>query len=143
MSVTLSSFARAALVSALVLGLLDAVWIPMIAGPMFKVALGDAMLGTPRLAPALAFYTLYPVGLTLLAVRPALLKQSLQSAILLGATTGALAYGTFDLTNLALLEAYSLRLALVDWAWGTFASSASAAAGFLVAQRTSTRATSG
>jgi uncharacterized membrane protein len=38
----------------------------------------------------------------------------------LGAAVGLLAYGTYDLTNLAVIEGYTLRIALIDLAWGTF-----------------------
>ncbi len=135
MSATCSSFARAALGAAVTFVLLDAVWIVTAAGPLFRSTMGAAMLDVPRAVPAIAFYILYPLGLALLAVCPALRQESFAAALLLGAATGALAYGTFDLTNLALLEAYATHLALIDWAWGTLVSSLAAAGGFLFARR--------
>lgn len=129
------SLIGAAIVAGLVLLVLDAGWIMTVAAPLFREALGSGLAPTPRLLPALAFYALYPIGLTVLAIRPALQSGRLSSALMLGAVAGALAYGTFDLTNLALLDAYTARLALSDGAWGTVLSAAAASAGFLVARR--------
>ena len=42
---------------------------------------------------------------------------------------GLFAYGTYDLTNLAVVQDWPLRLTFVDLAWGTFASAVSAGAG--------------
>ena len=46
------------------------------------------------------------------------------------ALIGLLVYGTYDLTNMATLRHWSLRLALVDIAWGTLVSAAAGAAAF-------------
>ena len=63
------------------------------------------------------------------AVRPPLDARSTGRAVLLGALFGLFAYGTYDLTNLAVLRDWLLRLAFIDLAWGTFASAVSAGAG--------------
>ena len=46
-----------------------------------------------------------------------------------GALFGFFAYATYDLTNLATLRGWPLGLSLVDIAWGTVVSAASAAGG--------------
>ena len=51
-------------------------------------------------------------------------------AVLRAALIGLLVYGTYDLTNMATLRHWSLRLALVDIAWGTLVSAAAGAAAF-------------
>lgn len=128
------AFARALVGATLAYVILDGIWIVWVAAPYFRAVLGDQLLEAPRILPAAAFYLLYPIGLTVLAVMPALRDGRLSQAILLGGTTGALAYGTFDLTNLALFKAYTPALALIDWTWGTIVSSIAAAAGFAAAR---------
>ena len=50
--------------------------------------------------------------------------DSLLRIALLSATFGLVAYGTYDLTNLATLRDFPVFLALVDMTWGAFMSSA-------------------
>jgi uncharacterized membrane protein len=38
-----------------------------------------------------------------------------------------MAYGTYDLTNLAVIKGYGVRIALVDMAWGAILSGLTAA----------------
>ena len=50
-------------------------------------------------------------------------------AVWAGALFGFFAYATYDLSNLATLRDWPLRLTLVDIAWGTAVTAAAAAAG--------------
>lgn len=126
---------RAVVGAAATLWFLDGLWIATVATPLFITTLGDTLIASPRWLPVLLFYAFYPLGLAILAVFPAIAFDRMASAVALGATVGAIAYGTFDLTNLALLKAYTVSLALVDWAWGTTVSSIAAGAGFAYARR--------
>jgi uncharacterized membrane protein len=47
---------------------------------------------------------------------------------------GCVAYSTYDLTNLATLEAFTWRLSLIDMAWGTTATALASAAGAAAAR---------
>jgi uncharacterized membrane protein len=51
------------------------------------------------------------------------------TTLLMGALFGFFAYATYDLTNLATLRDWPWRLSLIDIAWGTAVSAASAAGG--------------
>ena len=62
-------------------------------------------------------YALMIVGLLVLAVKP---SESFAQALGLGATAGLFAYGTFALTNQAILANWPWTLTLADMAWGTF-----------------------
>ncbi len=41
-------------------------------------------------------------------------------ALIFGALLGFLTYATYDLTNLATLKDWPLRITLIDLSWGTF-----------------------
>lgn len=60
------------------------------------------------------------------AVVPAMSQAYWKKALLLGALF-VLRYGTYDLTNPATLKTWSLRLSLIDMAWGVSVSAASSA----------------
>ena len=60
--------------------------------------------------------------------------ESLPKAALSGAFLGLVVYGVYDLTNLAILAGWTLRVALADLAWGSVASSTAASVGCLAAR---------
>jgi uncharacterized membrane protein len=116
--------------SLIVFGLLDALWLSTMAGRLYRPALGDVLLDNLRLAPALAFYFLYPVGLVVFATMPAVRSGSVGAALAYGALFGLLAYATYDLTNYATLRAWNLQLTLIDLAYGTVVAALTAAAAY-------------
>lgn len=114
---------------------LDALWIGLYMASAYKAVLGDLMLAQPRFSAAAAFYLLYAAGVVLLAVAPGLRAASWQMAALHGAALGLIAYGTYDLTNYAILKSWPLGLSLVDIGWGTLMTALAAAAGWFAASR--------
>ena len=98
-------------------------------GPTYKALLGSLMLDQPLLAPAALFYLLYVLGCLVFAVQPALARGSWLHSTRLGALLGLVAYGTYDLSNWSTLHGWSAQLALLDMAWGTFASAVACSIG--------------
>ena len=117
------------LTCAVVMGGLDFLWLSNMVGPVYHRALGATLAEKPNMPAAVAFYILYLVGIEIFAVRPALTSGHWHEAALYGALFGFFAYGTYDLTNLATLKVWSLRVSLIDMAWGTFLTSVTAGAG--------------
>jgi len=73
---------------------------------------------SPRWGAALLVYLLIPCGLVLF-IRPLLgPTTSWLQALGYGAAFGLVVYGVYDLTNLATLEKWTVRLAAADMAWG-------------------------
>lgn len=118
--------------AAVVFCLMDFVWLAVLAKNFYHNRIGTLMLAEPRLAPAVAFYILYLLGLFVFAVTPALRAQNLLLAAGLGGLLGLIAYGSYDLTNLATLKDWSASLSFVDIAWGILVSAVSSTAGFLI-----------
>lgn len=113
----------------------DMVWLGTMAPRFYRPTMGDIALETVNMPAAIAFYALYPIGLLVFAVAPALRDGSLGTAIVYGALFGFFTYMTYDLTNWATVRNWTLALTLVDVAWGTLLAGATAAATFLVASR--------
>lgn len=81
----------------------------------------------PRWGPAALVYLLIPGGLVLF-VRPRLgNKSTLWQAFGWGAAFGLTLYGVYSLSNLAVLEKWTARMALADIAWGCVLCGATAA----------------
>jgi uncharacterized membrane protein len=115
---------------------LDALWLSKVALGMYRQELGSLLLEKPNLPIAAAFYLLYVVGIVVLAIVPALGEGGWIKALVLGAVLGLVAYGTYDITNLSTLKGWSVKLAVIDIAWGTALSAVSAAIGFWVVRLT-------
>ena len=102
-----------------IMGILDFLWLGFIAKKLYYGEMGTILLEKPNMAPALAFYAIYVVGVILLVVNPALEKDSWLHAFGYGALLGFVAYATYDLTNLATLKGFSPKIVAVDLLWGT------------------------
>jgi uncharacterized membrane protein len=113
-------------------GAIDAVWLRVMGPALYRPTLGDILLTDIRLAPAVTFYAIYPVGLLVFAVMPALKSGSTASAVGSGLLFGAIAYATYDLTNFATLRNWTLQITLLDIAYGAAASAFAAFVSFLV-----------
>ena len=81
---------------------------------------------------AFAFYLIYIVGILLFAVKPALADQSLAKAAIWGALFGFFTYATYDLTNLATLKDWPLKIVVIDVIWGTLLCTLVASASYLI-----------
>ena len=121
-------------------GVLDGIWLSQMFERLYKPALGPLLAPGLRLDAAGAFYLMYVTGLVLLAVRPAVLAGGgPKAAAIRGASLGAFAYATYDLTNQATLAVWPVHVTLIDIAWGTFASATASAAGAMAWSRAAAR----
>ncbi len=106
---------------------IDLVWLMWLARPTYMAEMGSLLRKEPRLGAAIAFYILYAAGLMLFAISPGLKTGSTLHGLFLGAALGLVAYGTYDLTSLSVVEGFNLRIALIDLAWGTALSAVTSA----------------
>ncbi len=116
---------------------MDFVWLTQMTPRLYQPDLGALMAARPNLIAAAVFYPAFIVGLVVFAIMPALERRSWLRATSLSALFGVLAYGTYDLTNLATLRGFTLRLTIADMVWGAVVSALAATAGYLAAVRVS------
>jgi uncharacterized membrane protein len=112
---------------------MDGVWLSFMSTRFYRPKLGELLAAKFQIAPALAFYAIYLLGVTRFAVLPAVQDGGWEKAALDGALLGLMAYATYDLTNLATLREWSLAVTLVDLLWGVLLTSAAATAGYFAA----------
>lgn len=118
------------LATLLVMVPLDFLFLGILAKDFFTSQVGD-MLGEIRLAPAILFYLLYPVGILIFVSATA--GATWQSTLLYGALFGFFCYATFELTSLSLLKHWTWPVVIVDVAWGSFVTAVAATSGLLIA----------
>ncbi len=114
---------------------LDAVWLGVLARDFYAREIGALLLDTPNWAAALVFYAAYTAGILAFAVWPGLAAGSWRKTAGLAAGVGALAYGTYDLTNLATLQGFTLHIAMIDLLWGVVVTTVAAVAAHTAASR--------
>lgn len=116
-------------ITAAIFLILDAIMLNTVIAPLFREHLGDAVLPSPRFAAATVFYLFYVAGLLVLVSWPAYRDGDLLRALWQGALVGALAYGTYEMTNYATLADWHPKMVATDWIWGTVLTAVSATGG--------------
>ncbi|HTK39457.1 MAG TPA: DUF2177 family protein [Patescibacteria group bacterium] len=106
------------IIAGVVMGVLDALWLGVVAKTLYYRELGGLLREKPNMAAALAFYVIYVVGVVVFVIHPALQASSLVHAALYGLLFGFVAYATYDLTNLATVKNFSSKIVMIDLVWG-------------------------
>ncbi|MDO8713871.1 MAG: DUF2177 family protein [Polynucleobacter sp.] len=114
---------------------IDLIWLLGIAKNLYRNDMGSLMASEPKLLAGLGFYLLYALGTSIFVIIPAVSKQSWIYAVQYGALFGFFCYMTYDLTNLAVIRNFPVRLALVDIAWGAAVTAVSATIAYWVGTR--------
>ena len=120
------------ILTALVFFAIDLTWLGLVAKNMYNRNIGHLMSSQVNWVAGGVFYLAFIVGILVFAVYPAVDKDSLLRAIVLGALFGFFTYSTYDLTNLATLKDWPLSVTIVDITWGMVLTSAVSAAGFFL-----------
>ena len=103
------------LAAALTFSCLDLLWLGVIMGDFYNNLLGPLKANPVLVGPAILFYLFYlgfVVGVAVLGA------SSPRNAWYRGAAMGLFAYGTYELTNWAVIQDWPAGLVIVDMAWG-------------------------
>ena len=115
--------------------IIDLIWLLGIARNLYRDEMGSLMASEPKLWAGLAFYLLYALGASIFVIFPAISKQSWIYAAQYGALFGFFCYMTYDLTNLAVIRDFPMRLAFVDIVWGSAVTALSATIAYWAGNR--------
>jgi len=111
-------------------GVLDFLWLGVIADGWYQSEMAPLLRSQFITWPWVVFYLMYGCVVFVLAV-VANRDKSLLYAGIDGALLGLASYGAYNLTAYSIIEGFTLFIMLIDWAWGTCLTSASAMAGWL------------
>ena len=100
--------------------LIDAVWLGIISSDFYSKELGglarrEGPSLSPNWFPAFLSYALIVLGIAVFVIPR---SESREQSLLFGFLFGIIAYGVYDLVNLATLEGWSLKMTIVDMLWG-------------------------
>ena len=113
--------------------IIDLIWLGLMNSRFYKSQLAGLMSDKVNWLPGILFYLLFIAGLLILVVIPAFNNESWVSAMLLGGLLGMVAYGTYDLTNLASIKNWPVPVTVVDIIWGTVFSATVATISYFIA----------
>jgi uncharacterized membrane protein len=108
----------------IIMAAIDFLWLGLVANKLYSSELGS-LVGAAggnmasRWPAAAIVYILLPLGLVLF-ILPKLGSRPRAWSLLWGAMLGLVVYGVYDLTNLALLPQWSLKVTIIDILWGMF-----------------------
>jgi uncharacterized membrane protein len=119
----------------LAMAVLDGAWLSFATGAIYKPGIGPLMADKPVIPAAILFYLIYAAGVAYLIVLPAVAAGSLGSAVTRGAVLGLIAYGTYDLTSLAIMRGWPVNVTVIDMVWGAVLTGAAAGVSYLATRR--------
>ncbi|MDG0889432.1 DUF2177 family protein [Paracholeplasma manati] len=97
----------------------DLIWLGLVAKDLYQKEIGSLLKPDVNWAAAIIFYLLFILGLVIFVINPSVESGSLAKAMMLGAFFGLVTYATYDLTNLATMRDFTLKITLIDLTWGT------------------------
>ena len=109
--------------------IIDVLWLSITVKSLYRPALGDLLKDKPVMWAAVLFYLIYMIGLALIILKPALANDSISQALWTGVVFGVVAYGTYNLTNMATVKNWSASIVWIDMLWGGFLTGFSSAVG--------------
>jgi uncharacterized membrane protein len=113
----------------------DILWLGIIAKNFYNKHLGRFFRERVNWTAASLFYSLYILGIMIFAILPGISSASLARTVTLGVLYGLFTYATYDLTNLATLKDWPVKIVVVDILWGMVLCGLVSAGGFFVATR--------
>ena len=132
---TMSDFFKLYAVALTAFLIIDLIWLGVVARSFYQAQMGHLMRANVNWAAAILFYLIFVSGIVVLVVWPAIERQNLVLALVLGALLGLVTYAAYDLTNLATLEGFPVTVAIVDMVWGAVLCSTVSAVTYLVSAK--------
>ncbi len=126
------TFLKLYLVSFIIFFAIDLFWLGIIAKKIYQAEIGHLMKTDVNWVAAILFYILFIGGLVVFVIMPAVEAGNIWKAVLLGALFGLITYATYDLTNLATLKDWPLKITIIDLFWGTFLGTSTSTISYLV-----------
>jgi uncharacterized membrane protein len=121
--------------TSLIFLIIDVIWLSYSVKYLYRPQLGPLLTDKPIMWAAILFYLVYILGLSLIVIKPAIASDSIYQAFFHGLVLGLVAYGTYNLTNMATIKNWSPIVVMVDMLWGGFLTSLSSGTGIYLAKK--------
>tara|TARA_B100000902_G_C26784139_1_gene656532 strand:+ start:107 stop:511 length:405 start_codon:yes stop_codon:yes gene_type:complete len=123
------------LFSAIIFLIIDIIWLSFAVKSFYRPNLGPLLNDTPVMWAATLFYLIYVIGLAIVIIEPSLNYQNTSKFLFKAFMFGLVAYGTYNLTNMATVKGWSTNVVFVDMIWGGLLTTFSSYFGILIAKK--------
>ena len=113
----------------------ERIWLSFATKSFYRPLIGNLLADKPVMWAAALFYILYVFGIALVVIQPCVDSASIFKTIYTGFIFGLVAYGTYNLTNMAVLKGWSPTVTFVDMFWGGSLTAFSATIGLYIAKK--------
>lgn len=100
--------------------IIDIIWLALVAKNLYQDQIGHLLMKKPNWIAAIIFYLIFIFGLVYFVISPGIENEEFAKMLLNGVLFGFITYCTYDLTNLATLENWPLKITIIDLIWGSF-----------------------
>ena len=128
-------FLVAVLIASIVFLIIDVIWLSFATKSFYRPLLGDIISEKPVLWAAGLFYLLYMFGMAVIVIQPCIEPANLFKPLYIGFVFGLVAYGTYNLTNMAVIKEWSPTVVFVDMFWGGILTALSSTTGIYLAKK--------
>ena len=128
-------FLVATLIASLIFLIIDVIWLSFATKSFYRPLIGNLLSDKPVMWAAALFYILYVFGMASVVIQPCVESGNLIKTIYTGFIFGLVAYGTYNLTNMAVLKGWSPTVTFVDMFWGGSLTALSATTGLYIAKK--------
>lgn len=125
----------ATLIASLIFLIIDVIWLSFATKSFYRPLIGNLLSDKPVMWAAALFYLLYVFGMAVVVIQPCINSESIFKTIYIGFVFGLVAYGTYNLTNMAVLKGWSPAVTFVDMLWGGSLTAISASTGLYIAKK--------
>ena len=115
--------------------IIDVLWLSYSVKYFYRPNLGLLLNDKPVMWAAILFYLVYVFGLAVVILQPAIYNDSIAQSFWTGLVFGLVAYGTYNLTNMATIKNWSVNVVIVDMIWGGLLTGSSSAIGIYLSKK--------
>ena len=123
------------LLAALIFLVIDVIWLSFAVKSFYRPNIGHLLLDQPVMWASAMFYIVYVFGLGVVIIEPSLNFEDTIKFLFKAFMFGLVAYGTYNLTNMATVKGWSASVVFVDMLWGGSLTAFSSYFGILIAKK--------
>ena len=123
------------LFAALIFLIIDVIWLSFAVKSFYRPNIGHLLVDRPVMWAAAMFYIVYVLGLAIVIIEPSLSHENTLKSVLQAFMFGLVAYGTYNLTNMATVKGWSPSVVFVDMLWGGSLTAFSSYFGILISKK--------
>ena len=123
------------LIAAFIFLIIDIIWLSFSVKSFYGPRIGHLFADKPVIWAAAMFYIIYVFGLGVVIIEPSINFEDTSKFLFKAFMFGLVAYGTYNLTNMATVKGWSSSVVFVDMIWGGSLTALSSYYGIFLAKK--------